>query len=412
MNAILGFTDALLGGVDGPLNPEQTASLGWVQRGGRDLLGLINEILDLSKIEAGRLTIDARAVRPARARRDCRGPVTARWPPRRGSASSWEDRGAPAEVVLDRQRVSQILVNLFGNALKFTVEGEVVVETERRGRAVFRVAVRDTGPGIAPDHHEAIFEEFRQAEGEEAGTGLGLAISRRLARAMGGDITLDSELGRGSTFYAHPAARLPDRAGRRAARPSLDHAAATASSGAPQRGRRPVGRTVAREDGRRPRVPDRGLGPPGRRERRPPHATRSDPARRPDARTRRPRRAPGAEDRPRRPGIPVIVLSVVDAGEVPDLADGYLAKPVRQDRLLEPARGARAGPAKVVLMATILVVEDTPANRALATKLLRPPGTKCCRPKPPPPASHWRGNGFPTSCSWISGSPTWTAGRR
>ena len=75
MNAILGFTDALLGGVDGPLNPEQTASLNWVQRGGRDLLGLINEILDLSKIEAGRLTIDAAAVRPARARRDGGGPI-------------------------------------------------------------------------------------------------------------------------------------------------------------------------------------------------------------------------------------------------------------------------------------------------------------------------------------------------
>ena len=119
----------------------------------------------------------------------------------KGIRFTWQDAGAPAEVVLDRQRVSQILVNLFGNALKFTRDGEVEVETSGGAGPTFRVAVRDTGPGIAADEHEAIFEEFRQAEGDDAGTGLGLAISRRLARAMGGDVTLDSELGQGSVFY-------------------------------------------------------------------------------------------------------------------------------------------------------------------------------------------------------------------
>ncbi len=341
MNAILGFTDALLGGVDGPLNPEQTASLGWVQRGGRDLLGLINEILDLSKIEAGRLTIDARPFDP----RELVETVVARsrsLAAQKGLSFSWEDHGSPAEVVLDRQRVNQILVNLFGNALKFTREGDVRVETSGAAESIFRVAVRDSGPGIAPDLHEAIFEEFRQAEGEEAGTGLGLAISRRLARAMGGDITLDSAPGSGSTFYltlpldcrTEPDRRTGGRARSRVRR----------GSGAPQRGRRPIGRAVAREDGRRPRVPDRGLEPPGGRERRPPPATRGDPARRPDARARRPRRAPRAEDRPRRLGHPGDRAVGRGRSEVPDLADGYLPKPVRQDRLLSLLKEHGAGP--------------------------------------------------------------------
>jgi len=199
MNAILGFTDALLAGVDGPLNEDQRASLGWVQRGGRDLLGLINEILDLSKIEAGRLTIDAQPFDPS----ELVESVVAQHrslAAQKGIGFSWQDAGAPAEVVLDRQRVRQILVNLFGNALKFTREGEVHVEAGGAEESAFKVAVRDTGPGIAPDQHEAIFEEFHQAEGDEGGTGLGLAISRRLARAMGGDVTLESEPERGSTF--------------------------------------------------------------------------------------------------------------------------------------------------------------------------------------------------------------------
>ena len=141
MTAILGFTDALLAGVDGPLNEEQRASLGWVQRGGRDLLGLINEILDLSKIEAGKLTIDAEPFDP----RELVESVVAQHrslAAQKGIRFAWPDAGTPAEVVLDRQRVRQILVNLFGNALKFTEAGEVEVETGERptGRSTSRCA--------------------------------------------------------------------------------------------------------------------------------------------------------------------------------------------------------------------------------------------------------------------------------
>jgi signal transduction histidine kinase len=199
MNAILGFTDALLAGVDGPLNPEQKASLVWVQQGGRDLLELINEILDLSRIEAGKLVLEAEPFDP----KELVEAVVAQHrslAAQSGIRLTRRDTDPPDEVVLDRQRVRQILVNLIGNALKFTGQGEVTVETGTDAEGSLRVSVTDSGPGIDPEHHDLIFEEFAQA-GSSAGTGLGLAISRRLARAMGGDVVVESEPGHGSTFH-------------------------------------------------------------------------------------------------------------------------------------------------------------------------------------------------------------------
>jgi len=163
MNAILGFTDALLAGVDGPLNDEQRASLTWVQRGGQDLLALINEVLDLSKIEAGKLVITNELFLPA----DLVESVCAQYrsmAAQKGLRLSWRDEGMPTQVRLDQQRTRQILVNLVGNALKFAAQGEVEVVGDGEGGRL-RLAVRDTGPGIAADQLELIFEDFRQAEG-------------------------------------------------------------------------------------------------------------------------------------------------------------------------------------------------------------------------------------------------------
>ena len=332
MNAILGFTDALLAGVDGPLNEDQQASLGWVQRGGRDLLGLINEILDLSKIEAGKLTVDAEPFEP----QELVEAVVAQHrslAAQKGIRIAWHDAGTPAEVVLDRQRVRQILVNLIGNALKYTQDGEVQVEAGGVGESEFHVAVSDTGPGIAPDQFEAIFEEFRQAEGTSAGIGLGLAISRRLARVMGGEITLESELGKGSVFHL----RLP-----------LDSRAAperAPASVAPMTRTGEVALLSVDDDPSVAPLLQKMLADHGYRvvaSAGPSAALHEARALKPAAillDVLMPERDGHAVLRelkadPETSGIPVIVISVVDHADVPDLADGHVDKPVRKEPLL------------------------------------------------------------------------------
>ena len=198
LNSVLGFTGALLAGVDGPLNQEQKASLGWVERGGNDLLNLIDELLDLSRIEAGKLTLAPAAFEPI----EMVESVVAQhrtMADQKGIGLSYRDAGSPADVVQDPQRVRQVLANLIGNAVKLTEQGGVEVTGSTTADGL-RVAVRDSGPGIPEREREAIFEDFYQAHGSERGTGLGLAISRRLARAMGGDVTLQTRVGYGSTF--------------------------------------------------------------------------------------------------------------------------------------------------------------------------------------------------------------------
>jgi PAS domain S-box-containing protein len=204
LNAILGYTHMLLQGVAGELLPSVKRQLQRIDSNGRHLLTIINEILDITRIEAGAMPVQIaefdlnELVPEVMAELD---PVIAR------SKLVVTPRLHPEmpEVESDRQKVKQIVVNLLSNALKFTHQGGIQIavgyhEKERMAS----ISVTDTGIGIAPEHHLRVFEDFRQVDDSPSrqygGTGLGLAICRRLAQALGGRITLNSNLGEGSTF--------------------------------------------------------------------------------------------------------------------------------------------------------------------------------------------------------------------
>ncbi|MGE5786620.1 MAG: sensor histidine kinase [Myxococcales bacterium] len=203
LNAILGFSDVLLSEVDGPLSADARENLEIVRTSGRHLASLIDDILDLSAIESGQLRlarsyVDLYAIAESVVRE---AQVTAH-------AKGLEVylKGERAMAWADPRRVRQMLNNVVGNAVKFTLKGYVEVVVTKENPLTTTIRVTDTGPGIAPNEQMAIFEEYRQA-GEErvrrAGTGLGLAITRRLVGMHGGRITLASDVGKGSIFSIH-----------------------------------------------------------------------------------------------------------------------------------------------------------------------------------------------------------------
>jgi signal transduction histidine kinase/DNA-binding response OmpR family regulator len=203
MTVILGFTGALLKGGQGNLNVQQRESLERVQRNAKLLLGLINDVLDISKIEAGKVEVDRQLVSlPLLARQieaDYREAARAKGLTLDAVVAEDLD-----EVTSDPARVLQIVANLVGNALKFTERGSISVRFEPREGDRWAIVVSDTGIGIPDDEQAAIFDEFRQGETEEhrgrGGTGLGLAIVKKLARVLGGTVSVDSRTGRGSRF--------------------------------------------------------------------------------------------------------------------------------------------------------------------------------------------------------------------
>jgi signal transduction histidine kinase len=202
LNAITGYAELLALGVHGPLTPEQERAIGAIERSGRHLLSQINNILDFAKLEAGEVFYDVNDVRIGDALRDIEVMVQ---PQLEAKGLDYKACSIPPEwtVRADQQKVQQILLNLLSNAVKFTPDrGEVVLECEARQDAV-TISIADSGRGIPPDKHEAIFQPFVQLEGNEAralGTGLGLPISRELARGMHGDLSVESEVGAGSRF--------------------------------------------------------------------------------------------------------------------------------------------------------------------------------------------------------------------
>jgi PAS domain S-box-containing protein len=202
LNAIGGYAQLLELGIPGPVTPEQREHLDRIQRSQQYLLGIINDILNFSRIEAGQLTYDITAVPLHEVVASVMHMVA---PQALAKGLRLEQAVCPPDVVAraDRAKVEQILLNLLSNAVKFTDGGTITLSCAARGDRAL-LAVRDTGAGIPDDKIDSIFEPFvqvgRSLTTPREGTGLGLAISRDLARAMGGEITVESTVDVGSTF--------------------------------------------------------------------------------------------------------------------------------------------------------------------------------------------------------------------
>jgi signal transduction histidine kinase len=214
LNAIIGFSEVLLEKIFGPLNEKQEEYLNDVFNSGHHLHSLINDILDLSKIEAGRMELDISEFDFPTTVKNATMLVKQR-ANRRGVELSTDVDPRFGAVVADERMVKQILVNLLSNAIKFTPEGgKVAVVAELTG-GVTQISVTDTGTGISEEDQARIFEEFRQVGPDvhvREGTGLGLTLVRKFVELHGGKIWVESEIGRGSKFWF----TIPDQAGRQA----------------------------------------------------------------------------------------------------------------------------------------------------------------------------------------------------
>jgi signal transduction histidine kinase len=203
----------LMQGIAGELTMQQKRNLARVDSNSKHLLSLINDILDISRIEAGKMPLHVSEFPLP----ELIAEVTAELDPiiLRSKLKVATELDPEATLLQsDRQKVKQVVLNLLSNALKFTPEGSITVTSRRRpGDDTVAIAVKDTGIGVAPEDQSKIFEDFRQADSsptrEYGGAGLGLSICRRLATMLGGRITLESKLGAGSTFTLI----LPSRVG-------------------------------------------------------------------------------------------------------------------------------------------------------------------------------------------------------
>jgi signal transduction histidine kinase len=211
LNAIIGFSQVLREQMFGPVNEKQAEYLDDIVSSGNYLLALINDVLDLSKVEAGQVELEMQpfSVREALER----GVVMVRERATEDGVDIALASDLDVDVVEgDERRIKQVIFNLLSNAVKFTPPGGEVDVSAARVNGEVRISVADTGPGVAVEDHERIFEEFQQTEAgleQREGTGLGLALSKRFVELHGGRIWLESEPGRGSTFVF----TLPVRSG-------------------------------------------------------------------------------------------------------------------------------------------------------------------------------------------------------
>jgi signal transduction histidine kinase len=219
LNAIIGFSEVLQEKMFGDMNEKQTEYVNDIHGSGRHLLSLINDILDLSKIEAGHMELDLATFHLPSAVDNALTLIRERAGRHSIALSSFIDPTL-GEVEADERKVKQILLNLLSNAVKFTPEGGKVDVIAKRIDDVAEIAVRDTGVGIAPEDQAAVFEEFKQVGTDYTrkaeGTGLGLALTKKFVELHGGTISLESTPGQGSTFSF----TLPLRAAQRTEAPA------------------------------------------------------------------------------------------------------------------------------------------------------------------------------------------------
>ncbi len=255
LNSLLILSKLLADNSEGNLSEEQVKFARTIESSGNDLLTLINDILDLSKIEAGHVEIQAAPVATERLAADLRKVFEPMADQRGLDLEIKLSSDVPRSIETDRMRLEQILKNLLSNALKFTEKGSVRLSVSSPGDGMLELAVADTGIGIPEAQRQAIFEAFQQADGtisrKFGGTGLGLSISRELVRLLGGAIRLESEVGKGSTFFVTiPIAYDPAKvAPREEAPPALkDNGALPIPAPAPAPRAKPAATTLAALD--------------------------------------------------------------------------------------------------------------------------------------------------------------------
>ncbi|RPJ23813.1 MAG: GAF domain-containing protein, partial [Chloroflexi bacterium] len=207
LNSILGFTDVMLEGLDGPLTDHMDNDLRLVQKNGQHLLHLINDVLDMAKISAGRMNLNPEKFRAFEVIEEITS-ITSTLASEKNLALFIEDRSDKnVEIYADRTRLRQVMINLINNAIKFTDQGKIAINISPIDGARILIAVKDTGIGIPPENLETVFQEFTQVDSSSTrktgGTGLGLPISRRLVEMHGGRLWAESTgvSGEGSTFF-------------------------------------------------------------------------------------------------------------------------------------------------------------------------------------------------------------------
>lgn len=216
LNAIIGYDEAMIGGMVGDFTSEQKMLLGHIQFNSRRLLALIDDVLDLAKIESGSLQVFLAPMSPRKVIGELIDNMQALAQKQSISLKVNIADDVPEAILSDNKKLQQILTNLVGNAVKFTSEGSVTVDVDSRDNSTWRIRVTDTGIGMPPDAASYIFEPFRQVDGTNTrkykGTGLGLAITKRLVDSLSGSVSVESELGKGSTFtIVLPRAKIPEK---------------------------------------------------------------------------------------------------------------------------------------------------------------------------------------------------------